>query len=229
MTRNRPRKSEGEIEPSDLCIGNAVHQIMEREPEERFRRLVEIALDEGATAARILSARLVVVDERVRLKCEVPRCSKFNQYLTCPPHVMDVATFSRILSRYEWCLLVQVEAEDVDSTDRCSGRISGPLLKESLSRHHPYQMKLLNIIERVEAAAFKKGMRFAAGFTGGECVLCERCVDNKASDPCRHPFRARPAMEGVGIDVIQTAENAGLPIRLSSSENVLWTGLVLLE
>lgn len=202
---------------------------MESEREECFCQLVQMALNEGAKAAKIISARMVVVDERVRLKCEVPRCAKFNQYLTCPPYVMDVAAFSRVLSHYEWCLLVQVEAENLDSTDKCSGRIAGSVLRENLRHHHPYQLKLLNIIERMEAAAFKKGMRFAAGFTGGECVLCERCVDNKMADPCRHPFQARPAMEGVGIDVVRTAENAGLPIHLSSSENVLWTGLVLLE
>jgi predicted metal-binding protein len=87
----------------------------------------------------------------------------------------------------------------------------------------------MQIIELIEAAAFKNGMRFATGFTGGGCVLCDQCVENKASDPCRHPFRARPAMEGVGIDVVQTAENAGIPIHLSSSEKVRWTGLILLE
>lgn len=197
--------------------------------EERFCQLVQVAVKEGATAAKVIPTQMVVVDERVRLKCEVPRCAKFNQYLTCPPHVMEVATFARILSHYQWCLLVQVEAEDVDSADRSSGRIDGKVLKENLRRHRPYQLKLLHIIERVEAAAFKRGMRFAAGFTGGECVLCEQCIENKRSDPCRHPFRARPAMEGVGIDVIHTAQNAGLPIHLSSTENVLWTGLVLLE
>jgi len=202
---------------------------MGKDQEEHFRQLVEIALRAGAKAAKIISTRMVVVDERVRLKCEVPRCAKYNQYLTCPPHVMSVATFSRILSHYKWCLLVQVEAVDIDSSDKCAGRIAGSALKESLRGHHPYQLKLLNVIEIVETAAFKKGMRFAAGFTGGECVLCERCVDNKVSDACRHPFRARPAMEGVGIDVFRTAQNAGLPIHLSSSENVLWTGLVLLE
>lgn len=202
---------------------------MENNQEERFCHLVSLAREDGARAAKIISARMVVVDERVRLKCEVPRCAKFNQYLTCPPHVMTVATFARILAHYEWCLLVQVEAEHVDSADKSSGRIDGQVLKEHLRRHRPYQLKLLNIIERIEAAAFKSGMRFAAGFTGGECVLCEQCVENRMSDPCRHPFRARPPMEGVGIDVIQTAQNAGLPIHLSSSENVLWTGLVLLE
>lgn len=197
--------------------------------EERYAELVHLALKEGARAARIISPRMVVVDERVRLKCEVPRCAKFNQYLTCPPHVMEVATFARILSLYQWCLLVQVEADKVDSADKSSGRIDGEVLKENLRLHRPYQLKLLHIIERVEAAAFKSGMRFAAGFTGGECVLCKQCIPDKRSDPCRHPFRARPAMEGVGIDVIETARKAGLPIHLSSTENVLWTGLVLLE
>ncbi len=202
---------------------------VKRMSEERYAELVHLALKEGARAARIISARMVVVDERVRLKCEVPRCAKFNQYLTCPPHVMEVATFAGILSLYQWCLLVQVEAENVDSADKSSGRIDGEVLKENLRRHRPYQLKLLHIIERVEAAAFKSGMRFAAGFTGGECVLCEQCIADKKSDPCRHPFRARPAMEGVGIDVIETARKAGLPIQLSSTANVLWTGLVLLE
>jgi predicted metal-binding protein len=202
---------------------------MEMDREERYCRLVQLALRGGAKAARIIPARMVVVDERVRLKCEVPRCAKYNQYLTCPPHVMDVATFSRILSRYDWCLLIQVEAEEIDSMDKGSGRIAESILRANIARHHPYQLKLLHLIEEVEAAAFKNGMRFAAGFTGGECILCERCVDDKRSEPCRHPFRARPAMEAVGIDVIKTAQNAGLPVHLSSSENVLWTGLILLE
>ena len=202
---------------------------MGKDQEERFGQLVELALGAGAKAAKVISTRMVVVDERVRLKCEVPRCAKYNQYLTCPPHVMSVATFLRILAHYKWGLLVQVEAEDIDSSDKSAGRIAGSVLKENLRRHYPYQLKLLKIVEMVETAAFKKGMRFAAGFTGGECVLCERCVENKMSDACRHPFRARPAMEGVGIDVFQTAQNAGLPIHLSSSENVLWTGLILLE
>jgi predicted metal-binding protein len=36
-------------------------------------------------------------------------------------------------------------------------------------------------------------------------------------------------MEAVGIDVVRTAQKAGLPIHLSSLKNVVWTGLVLLE
>ena len=202
---------------------------MGKEEEERYKDLEETALGAGAKAARVISARMVVVDDRVRLKCQVPICFGYNQYLTCPPHVMAVDDFSKMLSCYNWSLLIQVEAGNMDSTDKGAGRITEAILEENHRRHRPYKLKLLEIIETVEAAAFKKGMRFATGLVGGSCVLCERCVDDKISDPCRHPFRARPAMEGVGIDVFQTAQNAGLSVHLSSPKNVVWTGLVLLE
>jgi len=190
--------------------------------------LMEIALKAGATSAKTIPSKMVVIDERVRLKCEVPRCSGYGQYLTCPPHVMGVEAFSKILSRYEWCLLIQVEAKGIDSTDKNVDGIDRHTLRKNSELHLPYRLKLLEVVETVEAAAFKKGMRFATGLIGGSCALCERCVEDKFSDACRYPFRARPAMEGVGIDVFKTAQNAGLPIHLSSSNNVLWTGLVLL-
>ena len=195
----------------------------------RFSEFTGIALKAGATAARIIPVKRVAIDERVRLKCEVPRCAGYGQFLTCPPHVMSVDTFKKVLSRYKWGLIVQVEAQDIDSTDKGKGRISQAILKEYRELHRPFKLKLSEIVEAVELAAFKKGMRFATGFVGGSCVLCERCVGDKLSKACRHPFRARPPMEAVGIDVVKTAQNAGLPIHLSSSKNVAWTGLVLLE
>lgn len=194
-----------------------------------FSEFVEVALKSGATAARIIPAKWVVIDERVRLKCEVPRCAGYGQFLTCPPHVMSVDTFKRVLSHYKWSLLVQVEAKNIDSTDKSKGRINQSVLIKYRDLHRPFKLKLLEIVQAVESAAFKKGICFAAGLVGGSCVLCERCVNDKFSKACRYPFRARPPMEAVGIDVFKTAQNAGLPINLSSSKNVMWTGLILLE
>jgi len=199
---------------------------MKRVEPKRFSELIEIALRAGATAARIIPSDWVVIDERVRLKCEVPRCAGYGRFLTCPPQVMSVDAFLRIRTGYKWGLLVQVEAKEIDSTDKGKGRINQAILKENKKSHRPFKLKLLEIVEAVESAAFKKGMRFAAGLVGGSC---ERCVSDKSSTACRHPFRARPPMEAVGIDVVKTAENAGLPIHLSSSKNVVWTGLVLLD
>jgi len=101
---------------------------MDKVEPERFSGLIEIALKAGGTAARIIPTKQVVIDEKVRLKCEVPRCAGYGQFLTCPPHVMSVDTFSRILSGYKWSLLVQVEAKDIDSTDKGKGRINQSIL-----------------------------------------------------------------------------------------------------
>jgi predicted metal-binding protein len=202
---------------------------MKKGQPERFYEFIETALEAGATAAKMIPSQRVVIDERVRLKCEVPRCAGYGQFLTCPPYVMSVEAFSRILLRYKWGLLVQVEAQNINSTDKGKGRIDRAVLKRNTELHRPFKLKLLEVVEAVEAAAFKKGMRFATGFVGGSCALCERCVEDKKSEACRHPFRARPPMEAVGIDVVKTAQNAGLPIHLSSSKNVVWTGLILLD
>ncbi len=197
----------------------------------RFSEFIETAYKSGATTAKIIPADRVVIDARVRLKCEIPRCAGYGQFLMCPPHVMSVEAFSKILKGYTWGLLAQVEAKGIDSTDKGKNRINRAVLREYRDLHRPFKLKLLEVVETVESAAFKKGMRFAAGLVGGSCILCERCVcvNDKSSEACRHPFRARPPMEALGIDVVKTAENAGLPIHLSSSRNVLWTGLVLLE
>jgi predicted metal-binding protein len=191
--------------------------------------MIDIAQKNGASAARIISSAMVVIDERVRLKCEIPRCAGFGRYLTCPPYVISVNDFAKILSRYRWCLLVQVEAKGIDSTDKAKGRISRTVLKDNRKLHRPFRLKLLQVVETVEAAAFKKGLYLAAGLVGGSCVLCGSCVEDKSTEACRHPFRARPPMEAVGIDVLKTVKNAGLSIHLSSSSNVLWTGLILLD
>jgi len=61
---------------------------------------------------------------------------------------------------------------------------------------------------KVEAAAFHDGHYFA--FSMSDCALCERCTF--PGEPCRDPSRARPAMQGLGIDVFATVRKFDLPI-----------------
>ena len=43
------------------------------------------------------------------------------------------------------------------------------------------------------------------------------------------PFEARPSMEAVGIDVVATAEAAGLSVELPAEDHPAWTGLLLID
>ena len=64
-----------------------------------MEELIQKALDEGATRAVPISAEDVVVDLRVRLKCQVPRCRSYGENLTCPPNCLTVEEFKEFL---EW-------------------------------------------------------------------------------------------------------------------------------
>lgn len=200
-----------------------------REAPPAFTFLVEKALDFGATSAALLPAEQVVVDDRVRLKCAVPACPGYGNYLYCPPNTLSLQEFRRALDRYSVALLVQVESA-LNSLDLDAETMAEKdLVKLEEKLHGDSNRFLGKLVGKLEAEAFKAGYYYATGFTGGICVLCPECVTVASGSPCRHPLEARPAMEGVGIDVFKTAANAGLPIKLSSGEPVRWTGLILVD
>ena len=176
--------------------------------------IVKKAHDLGASDTRLIDAQDIVLDERVTLKCRVPLCPDYGQNLMCPPSVPSMDDFGRILARYRKAILVQVRTPAPD-----------------LGHGHPDWFAgaraLHQIVNRLESHCFSLGFRFAAGFIGGSCKLCGDCPG--PGNPCRLAFQARPSMEAMGIDVVATAERAGLQLGFPVRDEVVWTGLVLLD
>jgi predicted metal-binding protein len=88
--------------------------------------------------------------------------------------------------------------------------------------------KLHELVNLSEKKAFEKGFHFATGLIGGCCRLCEECVAVQSGQPCRFPFKARPSMEAMGIDVIATTEKADLAMSFPIVDRVTWTGVVFI-
>lgn len=198
-----------------------------------LQRLIAAAEDLGADRAAPLPATAVVVDERVNLKCRVPLCSGYGHNLMCPPNVMAAAETREVLRRYGDALVVQL---DIPVTqERVDERLDGKTYADAASDAEQIeglresQTRFAHIMTDLERAAFKMGYRYAASFSGGECVLCDECVGQTSGERCRHPFEARPSMEAVGIDVVATAEAAGLSVELPADEHPAWTGLLLID
>ncbi|HEX3030616.1 MAG TPA: DUF2284 domain-containing protein, partial [Bacillota bacterium] len=178
----------------------------------KMEQLVQEIVDYGATRARLMDANQVVIDPRVRLKCQVPVCDSYSFNLQCPPNCLTVAEFTTYLARFSRVILVQLEGELLPP-DQPEGR---PL---ELERVYKPANDLHQLINRAESRAFTLGFRFAAGFIGGCCKLCPECVG--PGGKCRHPFRARPSMEAVGVDVYATSAQAGIPIRFPVKDKVV--------
>jgi len=204
--------------------------------EKNLEVLCKLAKELGATNAVSFKAKGVVVDERVRLKCLVPVCDDYGLNLMCPPYVMSVQEFREVLAKYNWAILIQIEEpipaemkkEIRQACDVAALYKSAKFIDSYKKSFDPIKMKQHRIVHKVEAQAFMLGYRFATGFKAGSCKLCPECTaSSNSQEPCRHPFRARPSMEAVGIDVFKTAENAGLPFDIPSTNKTVWNGLVL--
>jgi predicted metal-binding protein len=204
------------------------------------------AIEQGAYRARAFSARLVTFDERVRLKCQIPLCPHYGRSLTCPPNVPPFEEFVKAVQRYRTSLLVQTRSAlsgDIAACDReevleyfaslgaahkeKGGEKTGE--EKDLDAMKIAAIRLHKLVNDVERKAMALGFPYAMGLIGGVCMLCHECVGAGPGKACRHPYEARPSMEGVGIDVIKTCARAGLPFELPPKEEIVWSGLVLID
>jgi predicted metal-binding protein len=199
-----------------------------------LKALCELAKKSGATKATSFDARKVVVDERVRLKCQVPVCDDYGRNLMCPPNTMSIQEFKEALAKYSHAILIQLEApmpaeikKEIRIADNVAAVYKSDKFQVSYKKYFtPAKLKLHRIVNKVESQAFALGHRFAVAFIAGSCRLCAECAVI-SSEPCRHPFLSRPSMEAMGIDALKTAENAGLPFHIPLKDKIVWNGLVL--
>ena len=180
---------------------------------DHFRQIQSEAVQLGATKAKLIPPCSIVIDERVRLKCLIPLCDKYNRHLMCPPNLPTVWEFQKSLKKYSNALFVQLSIVKNEKVSRAEIRGHGLLLHK--------------IIHRLERKALFLGYPLAAGLIGGSCKLCRKCVG--PAGPCRHPLMSRPSIEGMGIDVIRTAKKIGLPFDFSSKNRLSWNGLLLID
>jgi predicted metal-binding protein len=190
---------------------------MIRNNRKKLNKIISLLKNKGASVVTLINIDDIIVDERVRLKCLVPVCDSYNRNLMCPPYVQSVSEFSEALKKYDQAILLQVSAE---LEEKCANVPAEEVFKPARKLH-----ELVNLGEK---EAFTSGFRFAAGFIGGCCRLCDECVAVQGGTACRFPFKSRPSMEAMGIDVVATAEKAGLPLSFPISNKVTWTGLILL-
>lgn len=167
----------------------------------------------GISRAAIIPAKDVIVDERVRWKCQYPLCFGYNSSPCCPPHTPPVDECKRVIHSFRYGIIVQMDAPVDDFTGEDWSSKCGK---------HFYGNNIL--VGQIEAQANSMGYRLAVGLQAGPCILCgtlsaEYMKDHDPSNnvpcavlqggTCRNFLKARPAMEAMAIDVIGTVQPLG--------------------
>jgi predicted metal-binding protein len=182
------------------------------------------ALELGSTGARVITTDDVIFDERVVAKCVYPKCVAYGTNANCPPYAMEMDQVRKIVDRFRYGIFINVR---VPSHDIAGKKIT----KKSRT---PYQKKLAEIVSKIESEAFYDGYHLAVGFGSGSCkrLFCPEtdCVALIPGKPCVHPYKARSAMEAVGMDAFTMATKFGweiYPIGHSTSPEEVPHGLLL--
>ena len=164
------------------------------------------ALDLGASKAAIIRVENIPVDERITLKCQIPRCFGYGAGAQCPPNTMKPAELREILKKYEWAVLfIKDIPPEVIVRDKAT-------IKERVAAYQ----QVYKIVSEVESAAFYDGHYLAFGFAAGSCrhTYCGQQEDCQAMNGkrCRFSLISRPSMEAVGMDVYRMVADAGWDI-----------------
>ena len=192
-----------------------------RAPDRDYTFLAEAARGLGAADAKVIPASEIIVEDRVALKCRAG-CIGYGKKLTCPPHVPAPAEFRRILAEYHSALLVkfvspaQAEPDVICSIYRYWLDPAAPADKKAQAEtfwkdHFNGTGAFAPLMLELERIAFNAGNPFALAFVNGSCRLCETC--NTKGGICLHPTQARIPEHAVGVNMVATAEKAGMPIR----------------
>lgn len=203
----------------------------------QFEFLQDTARKLGATEAKVITTSEVYVENRVPLKCK-SGCIGYGKKLTCPPYVPTPDEFRKILAEYRAALLVKFTSPAITEPD-----IICSIYKYWLDPNTPAEKKekatifwkdLFNgtkefspIMLELEKAAFNAGYIFALAFVSGSCRLCETC--NIKGGICIHPTQARIPEHAVGINMIKTAEKAGMPIQFPVTGHVESMAILLID
>jgi len=184
---------------------------MQQDLKTLVRRIEEL---EGVDRAAIVSAKDIVVDEKVRWKCKYPVCFGYGTSPLCPPNTPSVGECERIIHSFRYAIVFQLGVPVEDFT--------GEDWTQKAGKHFIINNGVCN---QVEARANSMGYRQAVSFGGGPCagLVSGRCTglpfgEERSSDSgntdracavlqgkgCRRFLRVRPAMEAMAIDVIGT-------------------------
>ncbi len=211
--------------------------------QDKLDEIVAVALANGMDRAKVVPTSVITIEARAQAKCLIPRCTSYGKSLTCPPNTPSTDEVREIVGDYRVAVMMQVDgSEEVDGTS--------DLLRRDYNWCYESVYKLHEALHNTECRAFDLGFYLALGMGGGDCRWCEivrggieaygdsallhanagGCAGVRGGH-CNEQYRARPALEAMSVNVLKTAEKAGLPFYFSGKDEryVTWNAILLVD
>lgn len=148
----------------------------------------------------------IVFEKRNELLCFY--CARYNVKWTCPPRIPK-ADYKAIFDEYTHALFLYLDQPIEDDYEK--NRIDSSVL-------------LHKALLQVESFLLENGNAVRLSFIGGSCKLCK---NGCAPDKCVNPYLARIPLEATGVNIIKSAETAGVSIVFPVTQFIRRIGIIL--
>jgi len=176
----------------------------------KYESLVKKASEMGLKA-HFLDTNNIPIENRIALKCAYG-CKSYGKTLSCPPHIMSIDEFRKVLAEYSSAFLLVDEHDTSGVTD----------ILEAWSK---FRKESFQKMFELEQEAFREGFTFSHLLRPAACNECEVC---NLKD-CAKPERRRFAPEAVGINLQKAMENAEMVLEFCKPGKTLCIGILLIE
>ena len=134
----------------------------------------------------------IIVANWVRFRCQFG-CSNYGKAGSCPPAVPPIEECQKMLCEYNNAVIIHFPMEAPSREDKIN------LMSELLDLEH-----------KIFLAGFYKTFLLQHA----DCVFCKTCIAEGSREKCANKVKCRPSTDAMGIDVFQTARNAGYTIQV---------------
>ncbi|MHA2135402.1 MAG: DUF2284 domain-containing protein [Candidatus Thorarchaeota archaeon] len=163
------------------------------------------------TEFKWLDPKQIVVAQWVRMKC-MYGCPDYGKGASCPPNVPSITECRQFFDEYELAAALRFENKLENPNDRREWTKG-------------INLELLELEKQVFLSGYVKAFLMFVS----SCELCEECTAIRSD--CKHPKRARPTPEALGVDVFSTVRQIGYPIEVlkDRSDTMNRYALLLIE
>lgn len=145
-------------------------------------------------------------EERTKVLCFY--CAHYNNKWTCPPKI-PTCDYRKVFYEFENGLLIYKKS---------------PVIEEYETIRTESSIQLHKLLLHLDNVLLQSGNATRLSFIGGSCKLCK---NGCGLDKCRNPYQARIPLEATGVNVIKTAEKAGIEIKFPAIDTITRIGLLL--
>ncbi len=159
----------------------------------------------GASDTKYIQTSHIPVDDRVVLKCIIPKCFGYGVCANCPPYSPTPEETRKYIAHYKWAVIFKCDVPPEIIVRN----------KETIKERSGAYQKTFAIVNKVESTAFYDGYYLSVGFGAGSCKSTFCWKDDCAvlqGNKCKFSLTARPSMEAVGIDCYRLAVDLGWDI-----------------